>query len=1037
MKFLQLNRKALAVAGVYLVIAVLWIWFSDRAVAAIVHAPELLTAIQTWKGLVFVGGTGFVIYLIAERAFRREAETQRRADETTERYRALSELSPIGIYYADAAGELTYVNPTAMAMAGVTRIEELLGDAWYNCVHPDDRRGLIDAWRAVVANPGEFRFEYRVIGAGGSVRWVAEHAQPLAGADGKPAGFVGTLSDVTALKQAATRLEESEHEYRDLFQSNPVPMCIWQPGTLKFLAVNDAMVEHYGYTRAEFDRMTLKDIRPAEDVTRVITLAGQALDGYFHAGSARHLRSNGELFYVDVRSHPVRFGSETAVLAQITDITAQHEAETALQQERATLIETTTRLNHILATSPTLVYSVRLRKGEFTPLWLSDNIESILGYSREEAMRPEWWLKHMHPDDRQHAMERTGEFSSAGTLVDEFRFYHKKGDMRWMRAEARVVSGDAEHGMEIVGTWNDITEERKTEERLRLDATAFGSTRDGVMITDAQSRILSVNRAFVEATGFSEQELLGNQPSILKSGRHDADFYNAMRATLDQSGHWQGEVWNRRRSGELFPVWLTISAVHSRQGNVTHYVAIYTDISKLKQNEEELHTLAHYDSLTSLPNRLLLQSRLDHAVDQAARRRGNVALIFLDLDDFKKVNDSLGHVVGDQLLSAVAARLRARVREEDTLARLGGDEFVVLLETLNRPEDAAGVARDLLATLAAPITLGGKLELHVHGSIGISVFPNDGETPAELLRAADTAMYRAKDEGGDRFLFFTREMSREVLANLNMETALRQALARQEFTLNYQPVVQTGSGVVLGLEALLRWHPAGGDPVSPGEFIPVAERTGLIVPIGNWVLDEACRQHRAWSDQGLPPLRIAVNVSARQFRAQGLEATIADALRRHAVPPECLVLELTESMLMERPEEATEILGRLKQVGVDLALDDFGTGFSSLSYLTRFPVDTLKVDLSFVRRIEGDASARQIIGAIIELAHGLEMRTVAEGVETAAQERFLRKAGCEAMQGYLFSRPVPAAEIPEFVRAHPPQQGARRAAGGRGRRGRQ
>jgi diguanylate cyclase (GGDEF)-like protein/PAS domain S-box-containing protein len=550
---------------------------------------------------------------------------------------------------------------------------------------------------------------------------------------------------------------------------------------------------------------------------------------------------------------------------------------------------------------------------------------------------------------------------------------------------------------------------------LRLDAAAFASTSDGVMIADLDERIISVNRAFMETTGYAEAELLGQSPRILQSGRHSRDFYRGMWFALSRGGSWRGEIWNRRKSGETFPVWLNISTVHDARGDPTHYVAIYTDISKLKESEEKLKYLAHYDPLTDLPNRLLMQSRLDHAIAQAQRHNHHVSILFIDLDDFKQVNDSLGHVVGDELLMQVARRLRARLRNEDTLARLGGDEFVVLLEKLERADGAATVARAMLSETAVPFQLRGGRELYVRGSIGISVFPGDGATASELLRAADTAMYQAKAAGGDRFLFFTSAMGAEVLAGMELETALRRALEHKEMTLYFQPRVDLRDGRLQGAEALLRWFRNGTDAVPPGSFIPVAERSGLIVPIGNWVIDAACRQYRFWVEQGLPPVQIGINVSARQFRDAGLARNIADSLHKYDMPAAMLVLELTESMLMERTDEAVEVLQELNRIGVQISLDDFGTGFSSLSYLTRFPIDTIKIDRSFVASAETDGSAQTIINLVIRLAHGLGLKVIAEGVETEGQCAYLRRQGCDEMQGYFYSRPLPPEKFAELL----------------------
>jgi len=561
----------------------------------------------------------------------------------------------------------------------------------------------------------------------------------------------------------------------------------------------------------------------------------------------------------------------------------------------------------------------------------------------------------------------------------------------------------------LFGVSRDITERKRIEDVHRQWAMAFENTRDGVMIADDQGRIQAINRAFTEITGYTEADALGRTAKMLQSGMHDDGFYETMWRALRVHGHWQGEIWNRRKGGDIYPEWLTVSAVGDTSGKLTHYVGVFTDITRVKHSEAQLDHLAHYDPLTGLPNRSLLHTRLEQTLARAARHHTKAAVLYIDLDGFKTVNDSRGHPVGDELLVCISRRLRARLREEDLLGRLGGDEFLVVVELPGGPAEVAGLARDLLAAVAEPVPLPGGGDAYLTASIGISVFPDDGCSNAvEMLRDADAAMYRAKDQGRNCFCFYTSDLNAEAQAKLELEAALSRALERDEFRLHYQPKVEALSGRIVGAEALLRWQRGGVGLVSPGQFIPIAERSSMILGIGAWVIDEACRQIRRWMDAGQPVLRVAVNVAARQFAAGDLDQVLGDALIRHGVSAEHIEIELTESMLMERPDITAAMLGKLKALGVKLSLDDFGTGYSSLGYLHSFPIDTLKIDQSFVRGIgvgvQGEP-APVLVDAIIALAHRLGLSVVAEGVETVEQSDYLLRQGCDELQGYRFGRP--------------------------------
>jgi len=594
---------------------------------------------------------------------------------------------------------------------------------------------------------------------------------------------------------------------------------------------------------------------------------------------------------------------------------------------------------------------------------------------------------------------------------DELRF--KNGKI-FDRYSAPLVDSKGQYRGRI-WYFRDITETVKSEERLKLWSRVLDQSAEGIFICDPHERILLVNTAFVQLTGFSADEAVGKTPRILQSGRQDRAFYIDMWKSVSETGSWHGEMWNRRKSGEFYVEWLSISAVYDHKNAVTHYVGIFSDVTVRKQAEERIVHLANYDALTDLPNRVLLMDRLNQLTKAAQRRKSKVAVVFIDLDRFKEVNDSLGHDAGDLLLQTLAKRLSDAVRDEDTVARLGGDEFVVVFQGLHDVHDVAMLSQKLLSCLVKPVSLNGY-ELTVTASLGISLFPDDATSGAELIRNADAAMYQAKSAGRNAYQFYTSDLNRRALEMLSTENALRRAIERKEFVLHYQPQVDITSGSVVGAEALIRWnHPELG-LVMPGKFIPIAEERGLIVPIGNWVIDEAARQAGIWRDSVGLSFPIAVNVSAVQFRQKDFVEQLADIVRKHGITPKCLELEVTESIIMRDAETTVEILKRLHDMGFRLSIDDFGTGYSSLRYLLRFPIDKIKIDQSFV----ADESAGSIVTAVIALARSLTLKVIAEGVQTREQLEILREQQCDEAQGFLFSPAVASGEFEKLVREWKP-----------------
>ncbi|MHB1591039.1 MAG: bifunctional diguanylate cyclase/phosphodiesterase, partial [Sulfuricella sp.] len=672
------------------------------------------------------------------------------------------------------------------------------------------------------------------------------------------------------------------------------------------------------------------------------------------------------------------------------------------------------RLGHILDESSNEIYMFDAQTLHF--ILVNVGAQRNLGYSMDELreLTPLDLNPKLTPEmfERLIAPLRRGEMDSV-----VFETEHKRKDKSLYPIETRLQLTTREVTPVFVAIIQDITERKRAELELRITATAF-ETQEGILITDRDNRILRVNHAFTRLTGYSAEEAIGRTPAMLKSGRHDAAFYRSMWETLNRDKYWQEELWNQRKDGVDFPAWLTITAVTDADGQLTNYVGVFSDITLRKETEEKIHQLAFYDPLTKLPNRSLLRDRLQQTLTYSTRHKNHGAILFIDLDNFKILNDTRGHDIGDLLLTEVAKRLQDCVRSGDTVARLGGDEFVVMLKDLSEDaQQAAAAAQDVgekvLASTNRPFNLQG-FEYHSSSSIGISLFRGDGMSMDDLLKHADTAMYQAKSAGRNTLRFFDPVMQAELEIRAAMEADLRQALPHQQLKLYYQ--VQVNEQGVVGAEALLRWqHPERG-LISPMEFIPLAEETGLIVPIGKWVLQMACAQLEQWeNDSRTCNLQLAVNVSARQFRQPDFVDLVLEVLKKSGINPHKLKLELTESLVLDNITDSIDKMQALRSAGIRFSLDDFGTGQSSLTYLKRLPLYQIKIDQSFVRDITTDPNDAAIVRTIIGMANNLGLDIIAEGVETEQQRDFLERNGCHAYQGYLFGKPVPIEEFQNLV----------------------
>lgn len=625
------------------------------------------------------------------------------------------------------------------------------------------------------------------------------------------------------------------------------------------------------------------------------------------------------------------------------------------------------------------------------------------------------WQDLLHPSDLATATQTFTDYlqhHDNRLYESTFRMRHQAGHWVWILSRGRSIVSEGERRL-MVGTHIDITERKENELKLQLLARLFEQSAEGLVITNDQQQIVQVNQAFCQISGYQAAEVLGKDPRLLSSGRHDKSFYKAMWQAINYSGSWKGEIWNRRKDGSIYPEWLSISKIDGLEPGETYYVGLFSDISQYKEDEAQIRFLAEFDVLTSLPNRMRLIDRTEQAIAHCKRTQQSLAMIVIDVDRFKQINDSLGHQAGDQLLVQLAGRLQAFCLTQDTLSRLSSDEFALLKLDCDAAS-ATALAEQILPEILKPCLVQGH-ELVLSASIGIALFAEDGQNFHELYKHADIAMYQAKELGRNTYCFFTAQMQKYHTRHLTLENALRRAIERNELQLAYQPQLSLYHQQLIGFEVLLRWHHPELGFISPAEFIPLAERTGLIIPIGEWVLNSALAQLANWRAAGKTELTVAINLSPLQFRQADLLFKLEQLLNQYQVPARVVELEITESAMMEDPAEAARLIEQFSNKGCKIAIDDFGTGYSSLSYLKRFALSKLKIDQSFIRDLLTDADDKAIVSAIISMASSLDLSTIAEGVETAEQQAMLQQLGCDDIQGYYYSKPLSAADATAFI----------------------
>ena len=876
-------------------------------------------------------------------------------------------------------------------------------------LHPQDRDDFILAARQSLQQQQPLMRETRLQLPDGRIRWLYLCAAPQPQADGQIA-YHGFAEDVTERKRAAETIRESEERYRRIVET--ANEGIWSmDGQFRTTFVNAAMLQMLGYSEADMLGRQVERFMFEEDLAAHRSQMAKRNQGQSGPYERRFRRKDGSECWCLVSATALHDhqGHFTGSFAMFSDITAIKQAELAIAEREALL-------QQIFDTSSVAIFLVN-KAGVITHA--NQRMAEMFGYTLQD-MIGSTYVSHIHPSERALGHKKMLALLASGIpSVDlERRYWRADGSEFWGHLTGKPFVDAKGQETGLVGVIADISQRRQAEDELRIAATTF-QIQDGLVVTDASGVIVRVNQAFSDVSGYSQEEAIGQTPAILNSGQHDEAFYREMWSSLLTTGKWQGEIWNKRKNGDIFPEWLTITAVRDVEGRISHYVGAYRDISEHKAAEEAIRNLAFYDPLTSLPNRRLLLDRLQQGMATSARNGLHGALIFIDLDNFKTLNDTLGHDLGDLLLVEVAKRLLRSVREGDTVARLGGDEFVIMLAGLHPAADdaaaqAEAVGHNIIAALNPPFRIG-KHDMRSTPSLGIALFKGHEISIETLLKRADLAMYQAKAAGRNTLRFFDPDMQAGVNARISMENALYRAIENHEFTLYYQPQTDM-AGQICSLEALLRWHSPQRGLVMPAEFIAIAEETGQILPIGHWVLLQACQQLQEWqAHPQLSSLSIAVNISAKHFRLPMFVDEIRNLIRHTGINPARLRLELTETALLANINDAVVKMRALQGMGVRFALDDFGTGYSSLAYLKKLPLDQVKIDRSFVRNLLTDPDDAAICRAVIAMGHSLGLTVVAEGLETASQRDFLLAEGCSQAQGNLFAAPMPAADVPAWL----------------------
>lgn len=923
--------------------------------------------------------------------------------ENEEKFEAIVDSLNDAVFLHDGqSGRILFVNAKASEMFGYAReafAALTVGDLSAGAPPYTQQDAMDWLTRALEGEP-QF-FEWRAKDAQGRLFWIEANAQVARISDERQ--LIVVVRDIDHRKQAAIALQESEERYRLLLALSPDAIFVHHEGVM--VMANRSALRLFGAEREEqlLGLPWTARVHPDfHEIVRGWLQQVQAADGLsmLPAMEQRHLRVDGSVVEVEVTASTIPMAEGRAVLLVARDITRRKANE---MQLKTLLVQQEALLDNAIVGIVLLKQRVILQ--------CNRRFEEMFGYGEGEMLGYTTRIFYLSDEDYEAIGERAYSALDRGEVyLEEIQLKRKDGSIFWGYLHGRALDLNQPNNGSV-WIYTDQTRQKQAQEHLQLTASVFENAAEGIMITDADNVILAINRAFTEITGYAAEEVVGKNPELLNSGRQDAAFYQQMWQTLNQESQWRGEIWNRRKNGEVYPELLSISLIKNASGRITHYVAVFSDIAEKKRSESQLSFLAHHDPLTELPNRVLFTDRLDHDIHRAVRDNTQLAVLFIDLDHFKSVNDTLGHPLGDELLQIIARQLVQTVRASDTLARLGGDEFILLIEDITGIQDTVLIAQKLLNVFTQPFTLSGY-DLYLSASIGISVYPTDGQESHELIKNAEAAMYQAKAKGRNTYHYYAREMTADAVERLQLESMLRRSIERNELIVYFQPQVDFASGALIGAEALVRWqHPSFG-LIPPIKFIPLAEETGFISALGEWVLRDACLKLKIWRAAGYQLPKVSVNLSIKQFERGDVVRLVEKILAGTGLPPECLELEITESFIV-KADEAFGFVADLRSLGIHLSVDDFGTGYSSLMYLKKLPIQKLKIDRSFVMDIGRDANNEAIVRTIIALARNLGLAVIAEGVETRAQADFLLSEGCPEGQGYYYDKPLPEEEFVE------------------------